>query len=388
MATTRNNILTEKVLIVDTNIDYAKFIQKFLKKNNYLCYIALSYEEAINMTYEKIPDCILVDYMLPNAGACRLAGYIKSDNLLKNIAVLFLTASDNKTESLKAFDYGADGFFEKSIDTDLFLSKMKSYIRLKKAIESNMMYMDILKRDIEYAAKLQKTILSYGNTSIPKNEISIHHYAPNEVSGDYSGIKLINDGYYAILLADVSGHGVAASMLTILIKSFFDSHAIIDDKNTSPAVFLEKLNKFFIEEGFDKNLFACVFYALYNNETGELLCSSAGSPKPIYYLNSKDEICTVDIDGPLIGMIDESEYTEMKIQLNRNDVLFVFTDGAYEVFDDNNNMFGDEHLKQIFSKNIKNNVDDIKEKIISEIKSFTKEPLKDDVSMILLKRTT
>ena len=69
MGIARNNILTEKVLIVDTNIDYAKFIQKFLKKNNYLCYIALSYEEAINMTYEKITDCILVDYMLPNAGA-------------------------------------------------------------------------------------------------------------------------------------------------------------------------------------------------------------------------------------------------------------------------------------------------------------------------------
>ena len=78
----------------------------------------------------------------------------------------------------------------------------------------------------------------------------------------------------------------------------------------------------------------------------------------------------------------------MEIQLNRNDILFVFTDGAYEVFDDNNNMFGDEHLKRIFSKNVKNNVSDIKEKIINEIKSFTKEPLKDDVSMILLKRTT
>ena len=51
------------------------------------------------------------------------------------------------------------------------------------------MYMNLLKQDIEYASKLQKSILSYGNTSIPKNDISIFHYAPNEVSGDYSGIK-------------------------------------------------------------------------------------------------------------------------------------------------------------------------------------------------------
>lgn len=49
----KSNILTEKILIVDSNIDYAKFIQNALKKDGYLCYIAVSYEEAINLTYEK-----------------------------------------------------------------------------------------------------------------------------------------------------------------------------------------------------------------------------------------------------------------------------------------------------------------------------------------------
>nr|WP_304354723.1 SpoIIE family protein phosphatase [Brachyspira innocens] len=277
-----SNILTEKVLIVDSNIDYANFLQKFLKESGYLSYIALSYEDALNMAYDKIPDCILVDYMLPNAGASRLSEHIKNDNMLKNIAVLFLTATDNKSECLKSYECGADGFFLKSMDTDILLAKMKAYIRLKKAIESNLMYMNILKQDIEYASKLQKSILSYGNTSIPKNDISIFHYAPNEVSGDYSGIKSINDGWYSILLADVSGHGVAASMLTILIKSFFDSHIVTNSHNTSPANFIKELNQFFIEENFDKNLFASVFYATYNNETGELICSSAGSPKPLF----------------------------------------------------------------------------------------------------------
>ena len=79
----KNNILTEKILIVDSSIDYAKFIQNFLKESGYLCYIALSYDEAITMSYDKIPDCILVDYMLPNAGACRLSQHIKNDNMLK-----------------------------------------------------------------------------------------------------------------------------------------------------------------------------------------------------------------------------------------------------------------------------------------------------------------
>ncbi|WP_157153975.1 SpoIIE family protein phosphatase [Brachyspira murdochii] len=380
-----SNILTEKVLIVDSNIDYASFLQKFLKESGYLSYIALSYEDAMNMAYDKIPDCILVDYMLPNSGASRLSEHIKNDNILKNIAVLFLTATDNKSECLKSYECGADGFFLKSMDTDILLAKMKAYIRLKKAIESNLMYMNILKQDIEYASKLQKSILSYGNTSIPKNDISIFHYAPNEVSGDYSGIKSINGGWYAILLADVSGHGVAASMLTILIKSFFDSHVIIDSKNTQPAEFLRQMNNFFIGENFDKNLFASVFYAIYNNETGKLICSSAGSPKPI--CKSKDEIIEIDVGGPLIGMMEDTEYTETEIQLNHNDIIFIFTDGAYEIFDKDGKMFGDELLKSTFIKHSHKDVNVIKDCIIKELKSFSDNILSDDISMIMLRRT-
>ena len=348
----RSNILTEKVLIVDSNIDYAKFIQNLLKESGYLSYIATSYEEAIHMSYDKIPDCILVDYMLPNSGACRLSQHIKNDNMLKNIAVLFLTATDNKNECLKSYECGADGF---------------------------------LKQDIEYASRLQKTILSFGNTSIPKNDISIFHYAPNDVSGDYSGIKSIADGWYAILLADVSGHGVAASMLTILIKSFFDTHVLINNKNTSPAKFIKELNTFFIEENFDKNLFASIFFAIYNNETGEFICSSAGSPKPIY--KSKDEVKEIDIDGPLVGMMEESEYLETKITLNHNDLLFIFTDGAYEIFNKEGKMFGDELLKNTFIKHSHKDVNVIKDNIIKELKSFSDNVLSDDISMILLRRT-
>lgn len=381
----KNNILTEKVLIVDSNIDYAKFLQNFLKESGYLSYIALSYEEAMNMAYDKIPDCILVDYMLPNAGACRLSQNIKNDNILKNIAILFLTSTNSKSEFLKAYECGADGSFLKSIDTDILLSKMKSYIRLKKVIESNLMYMNILKKDIEYASKLQKSILSYGNTSIPKNDISIFHYASNEVSGDYSGIKSINDGWYAILLVDVSGHGVAASMLTILIKSFFDSHVITNHNNTSPSNFIKELNNFFIEENFDKSLFASVFYAIYNNDTGDFICSSGGSPKPIYH--SKNSIEEINIEGPLVGMTEDSNYSEAHIKLNHNDLLFIFTDGAYEIFNNDGKILGDEELKKIFTKNSHKDVNVIKDNIIKELKAYSNNILPDDISMIILRRT-
>ena len=381
------NILKEKILIVDSNIDYAKFFQKLLKDSGYLSYIASSYDEAIVIIYDKIPDCILVDYMLPNSGAIRLSEHIKKDNMLKNIVVIFLTTTYSKNFCLKAFEYGADGFFLKSIDTDIFLSKIKAYIRLKRTIESNLMYMTMLKQDMEYASKLQKNILSYGNTSIPKNDISIYHYAPNEISGDYIGIKVINDGWYAIIVVDVLGHGIASSMATILIKSFFDSNAVIDNKNTLPSCFIMKLNNFFLENNFDKNLFLSIFYAIYDNNNGKLICSSGGAPKPLYYSNLNENIKEIKVEGPLVGIMENSKYYDTSITINHNDLLFVFTDGAYEIFNTKGKMLGEDKLKEIFFKYIDNNINVIKDNIIKELKSFSNNNIYDDISIIILRRT-
>lgn len=383
----KNSILTDKVVVVDANIDYSKYIQNILKESGYLAYISTSYDEALRLSYEKIPDCILIDYMLPYSGAFHLTEKLKADNMLKNIPIIFLTSTDNKKECLNAFESGADGFFLKSIDKDILISRMKAFIRQKRLVESNTMYMTMLKQDIEYAARLQKTILSYGNTYIPRNDIAVYHYAPNEVSGDYSGIKELKDGWYAILLTDVSGHGVAASMLTILIKSFFDSHAIVHGKNTSPAVFIKELNDFFISENFDRCFFSTVFYALYNNNTGELLYSSGGSPKPFYFSNAEDKVHSIEIEGPLIGMSEESYFEESKIVIKRNDVIFIFTDGAYEIFDSKHNMFGEARLRSSFSKLVHSDVNALRKSIMSELKSYSENALQDDISMIILRRT-
>ena len=116
-----------------------------------------------------------------------------------------------------------------------------------------------------------------------------------------------------------------------------------------------------------------------------LICSSAGSPKPI--CKSKDEITEIDAEGPLIGMIEDTEYTETKIQLNHNDIIFIFTDGAYEIFDKDGKMFGDELLKNTFIKHSHKDVNVIKDCIIKELKSFSNNILSDDISMIMLRRT-
>lgn len=382
------NILSDKILIIDSNIDYCKYIQELLKKHGILVYISTSCDEAINIAQDKIPDCILIDYMLPFAGATQFTQKIKEDNLLKNTSVIYLTNNDSKKACINALDVGGDDFILKTTDKDIIIARVKAFLRQKRLLENNALYLNMLKQDIESASKLQKTILSYGNSDIPRNDISTYHYAPNEVSGDYSGIKHTQGEWYAILLADVSGHGVAASMLTILIKSFFDSNSVEECKNVMPAEFIKKLNLFFIEEKFDRGLFATILYSIYNNKTGEFICSSAGNPEPVFYSHSENKVEKIDIKGPLIGITEDSQYSNYSINLKRNDMIFMFTDGAYEVFDDKDEMFGEDKLIALFTTLTNKDINAIPTTIVSNLKKYSENnALQDDISMITLRRT-
>ncbi len=382
-----NNLLTEKVLVVDANIDYCKYMQAILKENNILAYISTSNDDAIDIAKDKIPDCILIDYMLPYGGAISFTEKIKEDNLLGNTPIIYLTANDSKKAYLNALDSGGDDLILKSTDKDILVARIRAFLRQKRVLETNASYIKLLKKDIEYASKIQKTILSHGNMTIPRNDLSIFHYAPNEVSGDISSIKNLSDDWYAILLADVSGHGVAASMLTILIKSFFDVNATLNDEKMMPDSFITKLNEFFISENFDRSLFATIFYALYNNKTGEFIFSSGGASEPILFSHKTDEANFIEVTGALLGIAEESSYSNQTITLNRNDIIFIFTDGAYELFNENNEIFGEDRLKDLFFSLTKNNVTNISNDIIENLKTYSKNTLEDDISMLILRRT-
>ncbi len=104
------SILKRKILVIDNNIDFAKYIQSLLKPHDIITYIATSSDQAIKIVQEKIPDCILIDYMLPFSTAISFTQKIKEDNLLKNIFIIHLTNNDTKEAHINALNAGADDF--------------------------------------------------------------------------------------------------------------------------------------------------------------------------------------------------------------------------------------------------------------------------------------
>lgn len=196
-----------------------------------------------------------------------------------------------------------------------------------------------LQKDLDIARTLQRSLLP---SKSPDGPLSFSYiYEPCEsIGGDFLDIFEIDASHTGMYIADVSGHGVAASMLTIFLKSSLDKTL------TSPAQALQKLYADFNRSGFDPTLYITVFYTIINTRTGSIRYTNAGhNVPPVLFNNTTSRFELLRIPGvPVSNWVDNPSYTEGTLSLHPGDQLFYYTDGVIELRNSENEQFGEERL--------------------------------------------
>ncbi len=176
-------------------------------------------------------------------------------------------------------------------------------------------------------------------------------------------------------------------MLTILIKSFFDSNAVDENGNMiSPSKFISKLNMFFLSERFEAGFFSTVFYGIYNDDTAQMIYSMAGCPIPFLYSKEQNKVIHLDAEGPLIGMTDDAEFEDKTIKIGSGDIFLTFTDGAYEIFNSSHEILGEEKFEQLFLSLVSTDIENIPTEIEKYLLEYSNNNIDDDLTMIAMKR--
>ncbi len=235
----------------------------------------------------------------------------------------------------------------------------------------------LLKNDLRLAKKIQYSIISDNSSSIEQLDIKVYFSSKMEVGGDIYDIIEKSPGVYRFFLADATGHGVQASLTTMLIKVEYDRIRM----EHSPAEILTLLNKSFCANYRKVFLhFTCaVFDFDLNNNTVKY--SMAGHPPQIgIFQNSIDKI---SMNGSVIGIFSDAEFEELCFKINVSDKIFLFTDGVTECFSEDKRIFGMENLKQILENNISIHACKTHDKIVKHIVEWmgNSEP-NDDMTLI------
>lgn len=239
-----------------------------------------------------------------------------------------------------------------------------------------------MKADLNFAKHLQNKI-------IPENAIYgdcinvTAKYEPSEfLGGDIFDIFEIDNDHVGIYIADVSGHGVSASMFTMFLRQVMRNRK---NKKLSIKETINDLIRNYKELNVDVETYFTVLYGIYNKSTGIITFVNAGHNCYPVILRNTNEIEEVDIKGfPICSLISESSHKSVKIKLNKGDRVFLYTDGIVEAYqNETNQFFGYERVYNLLKDSINQSDEGIISTIYQQVKSFAAGNIKDDIAMVI-----
>jgi len=239
-----------------------------------------------------------------------------------------------------------------------------------------------MEKELDLAAKIQEDFLPKQSPKLKNYEIAGSNVPCYQVGGDYYDFIPIDDDRLGIVIADVSGKGVGASLLMASLRAALQSELYPEYKIQEMA---RKLNDF-VHRSSSPNSFITFFFCELNKKNGELSYINAGHNPPLV-LDKKGKVHRMESCGLCLGMFPEVDYEVKKVILNPGDTTVLFTDGITESRNKDNKEFEEGRLIKLLQKHSKLSAVKLLEKINEEVDKFTVGAEKmDDQTLVIIQR--
>jgi sigma-B regulation protein RsbU (phosphoserine phosphatase) len=239
-----------------------------------------------------------------------------------------------------------------------------------------------IERDLQLASQIQNQLLPTQHARIDGWELCYHYEPLGVVSGDYCDLikpeKEGGDTFF--LLGDVSGKGVAASLLMSQLHAIFRSLVAAGLPITQ---LVERANRLFSESTLSTHFATLVCGRA--TAAGEVEVSNAGHCSPIAL--RRDGVTVLESTGLPIGMFYSGEYESSTIKLEQGDSLFLYTDGLTETRNESKKEYGEERLLELISQNHPLSAHDLLSTSLQDLSAYRgSAPKIDDLTVMVLKR--
>ncbi|RHX89758.1 SpoIIE family protein phosphatase [Leptospira stimsonii] len=240
-------------------------------------------------------------------------------------------------------------------------------------------YYKSMKEELSLAKRLQSEILS----DIPSiSGIQVHSaYLPMmEVGGDLYDLFEIKPGVLRVFLADATGHGIQAALLTMTLKGILES---LKQKDSDPGTILTEFNSEYCKNFGNIGLFFSCFLADIDTNQKKIVYSSGGHP-PQFFL-SEDLVMGLDRTGSLLGLDPSNSYGIFSLSYQDGDRLFLLTDGIYEEFNSDKQQFGELAVQRILAEKFKEAMEETIPAILQALMDHLgRQKIQDDITAILI----
>ena len=383
------------VLVVDDEGPIRDILGFYLKRVGYHVLMAGNGRQALEEMEKLRPDLILSDLKMPEMGGDELCRVVKADPLMRDTYFIIVSAMDGTASKIGGLNLGADDMISKPFHAQEVLAKIESAFRLiamqNEIKRQNRELTDFQERmggELSLAAALQMGLLPQLPGNFPGVRWS-HRYLPAEgIGGDIYALTQVPGGGTAIMIADVSGHGVTAALISAMVKTSFESQV---RTGGGPLSWVDGMNRD-LTRSILAEQFATAWVGHLMPETGSLKYVVAGHTSPFRIHGGADGGLRrpefLQGKGFMLGIDESLTFTEQETELPQGDRLVLYTDGLVEAERGDRAMLGEEGLLRICAE-LPANADQAAGHIISRVKAFNDDgPFRDDVTLVVLDRVS
>ena len=269
---------------------------------------------------------------------------------------------------------------------------IKTFLNLSDKIKSNFVEIqnitaenERIETELNVASGIQLNMLPKNFEEFSKGkafEIYAYMNPAREVGGDFYDYFDIDDKNISFVIGDVSGKGMPATLFMVKTMHLIKNHSKFSN---STSEIMEDVNNLSCERN-EETLFVTTWIARLNLKTGKLSYVNAGHNPPLVKMNDENFRYLDEEPDLVIGIMENMDYVEHEMTLNKGDMIFLYTDGVTDANDIDERLYGEKRLKNAINRHKDSELTDIINEIKKDIERFcnTQEQF-DDMTMLIIK---
>ncbi|PYL09619.1 MAG: hypothetical protein DME33_03535 [Verrucomicrobia bacterium] len=327
-----NHSRTE-ILVVDDDAMSRRVLAQLLTAAGYKCSVCRDGSEALEAVHARTPSLLLLDFDMPGPNGAEVLRRLRSDQrpAIAQIPAIMLTAHGSEESEVSCLQAGADDFVTKPVNAAVLRARIETQLRLRSMRRQLQRQNDELEkwrrnleRDLAAARLTQQSLIPQKPPALPGWQVATYYRPVIQVGGDIYGWLRMKDGRILFWIADGTGHGAAAALLTTLAKLLF--HHGSAEHNT-PVSVMEAVNHDFCSI-FGGRSFMTAMCVAVEPATGRASIVGAGHP-PLLIARLRGATETIASVAPPLGLVEHPELTETIVDLRPGDTFLLYTDGLF-----------------------------------------------------------
>jgi serine phosphatase RsbU (regulator of sigma subunit) len=393
------DILNAKILVVDDKEANVRLIEGMLRIAGYTDVSSTTNPgDVCALHREQRYSLILLDLQMPGMDGFQVMEGLKEIEQGGYLPVLVITAQPD--HKLRALEAGAKDFVSKPFDLSELRARVHNilevrllHIEMKETVRDLEASREIiriktleerkkLEQELALAQQTQESLLPRSMPQFENFRIHAFNNPTRYVGGDFYDFRQLGSGEWMGVLADVSGKGMPAALLSSMVLGALS----MEFRSTAPPQeVLNRVNQLLCEKSLPDQYVTLFLFLLRPDGTGQFI--SAGHSIAYLFRSATGTIEALAPDAYFLGMFDFASYQSRTLRLDKGDILVVYSDGLTDAENPQHEMFGENRLKEIIRQEGPSGSVAMEQRFLKAIEDFTEgTPQTDDITFVVVEK--